>query len=711
MLIHLNIFTWPPCIAAFLNLGLGVLALERSPRNAVHRAFAAWNFGMAVWNFNNFLLYTTPDPIAALNHTIWSRDVMVFIYALFFHFILRFIDDQKPLHRSLLMLAYATGALFALANHRDGLFIQGLKSFYWGFYPIAGPIGKLFPLCFNFYVWYAMFLLYRCARNNTGFRRNQCWLLFLATLLVFSSALTNFLVVLGVAIYPFGNVINIVYSLLIAYAVVTYGLMDIQMVFRKGFAYAVLASGMTGTYVLIVSLIKQMFLQHDSLSVSYAYHLAAVPLTVALAPRLRSTIEPWVRRMPLWRTYDYEEIVKEFGQNILTTLDLKDLARSLVAQLSRLLGVDEVALYVRSAGQDALEACAWVGRSPAPKLSREQPEIAYLTDHPVLLHRERMLWEAEHLSHETLPTKLIDSLKTSAWGIAAPLFSRDLLIGVLCLGPKRSGDMYNSEDLSLLDTLLCQITVAVSNARAIRLVEDQQRQLEHQREMAVMGNLATEMAHELSKPLTHIMNEGARLEDIVTGISKKNLNKIEKEAQRAAEILDGFAMLSPERPLHRIAVSLADLLEEALETLGLEDSETLSVVRRYEKLPPLYVNPGQIVQVFTNLIQNAAQAMPDGGVLTLSLGRIATHGEVWAKIRITDTGPGIPADVLPRVFKPFFTTKKAQGGRGVGLTLSRAMVERHGGTIRLESPLGPQGGGTRITVSLPWETKGNRHAA
>src|SRR5262249_658647 len=150
----------------------------------------------------------------------------------------------------------------------------------------------------------------------------------------------------------------------------------------------------------------------------------------------------------------------------------------------------------------------------------------------------------------------------------------------------------------------------------------------------------------------------------------------------------GFSMLAPTRTLHRIAVSLADLVEEALVELGLDRDGSIHIVRDYAALPPVFVNPGQIVQVLTNLIQNACQAMPNGGTLSLCVHPLDEQPRIHhVEISICDTGSGIPLSLQHKVFEPFFTTKQGKGGRGMGLTIARAMVERHGGTLRIHSPV------------------------
>jgi len=137
--------------------------------------------------------------------------------------------------------------------------------------------------------------------------------------------------------------------------------------------------------------------------------------------------------------------------------------------------------------------------------------------------------------------------------------------------------------------------------------------------------------------------------------------------------------------------------------------ETLALTARYDALQqarvevrlaeqPLRVDadPKQIQQVFTNLILNAAEALPPGGTITIRSGEDLTGGSV--RVEVEDTGRGIPRDCLARVFEPFFTTKGRGKGTGLGLSVSLGIVQKHGGTIDIESE--PERG-TTVRVALP----------
>jgi two-component system NtrC family sensor kinase len=112
-------------------------------------------------------------------------------------------------------------------------------------------------------------------------------------------------------------------------------------------------------------------------------------------------------------------------------------------------------------------------------------------------------------------------------------------------------------------------------------------------------------------------------------------------------------------------------------------------------LPQIRADATQLAQVFMNLLLNAAEATPEGGHITIAAGKLTYQEAI--EVRISDTGSGIPPDILPHIFDPFFTTKKGKG-TGLGLSISQAYLRSHDGEIRADSVLGH---GTTITLTLP----------
>jgi signal transduction histidine kinase len=127
----------------------------------------------------------------------------------------------------------------------------------------------------------------------------------------------------------------------------------------------------------------------------------------------------------------------------------------------------------------------------------------------------------------------------------------------------------------------------------------------------------------------------------------------------------------------------------------------IKVDREYKEVRKICVRPGEIVQVLSNVISNAVDAMPEGGKLSISIIPSAASVEAGVDVRVTDTGHGIRREHLARVFEPFYTTK-GNLGTGIGLWVGKELVERHGGQISVSSKTEPGDSGTVVSIFLPF---------
>ena len=225
-----------------------------------------------------------------------------------------------------------------------------------------------------------------------------------------------------------------------------------------------------------------------------------------------------------------------------------------------------------------------------------------------------------------------------------------------------------------------------------------EEQLQISEKMASIGLLAAGVAHEVNTPLTGISSftqmllEGADADDPKT----KVLEKIERQTFRAAKIVNGLLNLA--RPaqvdsgpvdLNAVINDVLALLEHQLRNGRIQVRKELSAAS-----PVVQGIEHKLQQVFLNLFLNARDAMPKGGWLSI----VTRDGEQSAVVEIGDTGSGIPAEQLSRIYDPFFTTKAIGKGTGLGLSITYGIVQEHGGTITCDSAIGQ---GTRFILTLP----------
>ena len=237
-------------------------------------------------------------------------------------------------------------------------------------------------------------------------------------------------------------------------------------------------------------------------------------------------------------------------------------------------------------------------------------------------------------------------------------------------------------------------------ARDEKLKEFARRKIMESERLAVVGQLAADVAHELNNPLqgivtySHLLLEKMAPDDSM----RRSVEKIADQATRCATIIRGLLDFSrPSKP-HKKLAELSTTVDECLSLV--EDRvifHNIEVVRDYqEDLPAVVMDPAQMQQVFMNLIINAAEAMDGAGRLTVATRFDAQRGVVQA--RFQDTGHGISEENMGRVFDPFFTTKEVGHGTGLGLSISFGIVKEHGGTITVDSE---EGAGTTFTIELP----------
>ena len=216
--------------------------------------------------------------------------------------------------------------------------------------------------------------------------------------------------------------------------------------------------------------------------------------------------------------------------------------------------------------------------------------------------------------------------------------------------------------------------------------------------LASLGQLASGMAHEIHNPLTIISGEAQLYLERSRGKDQKVdelLQSIIEECKRAADITRRILRFAKPAPPEVAPVDLKAAVEEslALAAYQVRLERVERVVRFPEHLPKVRSNQNQLQEVLLNLILNACQAMSEkGGTLILS-GH--ANGSVVV-LQVADTGPGIPAGSLRKVFDPFYTTKPT--GTGLGLFVAQRIIKSHGGTIDLESA---EGKGTCFTLLLP----------
>jgi len=264
--------------------------------------------------------------------------------------------------------------------------------------------------------------------------------------------------------------------------------------------------------------------------------------------------------------------------------------------------------------------------------------------------------------------------------------------------------------VSALRNARCEIVGTSAIARDISAEKQTEEAMRRSEKLATAGRLAASIAHEINNPLEAVLNllylarhDSRHAADYLTQ-AEQEVGRVARLAQQALGFVRDASAPSSMDP--------AAIMDEILQLYSRKlDSRRIRVTRRYRGSCQVSGYSGELRQLLANLLVNALDAMPDGGSLQVRVttGSDWSSGREGVRIIVADNGSGIPRDHLRQIFEPFYTTKK-DTGTGLGLWVSRGIVQKHGGSIRVRSRAGGRSTGTVFSIFLPQQHEISRVA-
>lgn len=287
--------------------------------------------------------------------------------------------------------------------------------------------------------------------------------------------------------------------------------------------------------------------------------------------------------------------------------------------------------------------------------------------------------------------------------VCVPLVAKEEAVGVICADNFYSKSPITGENVKLLSTFANHAALAIESANAYKELKEKVKQLKDAQErlirserLAVMGNMAAYIAHEIRNPLVTIggfarsilrtFNKDEKIEKDV-GVIVEEVNRLEKILANIMDFSRPVESVKLVSQINEILENTCSLMEPYLNSGHIQLTKTFG-----SNIPKIVVDTAQLKQVFLNIIKNAVESMNRGGKLTIE----TLKESDYVKINIMDTGEGMTAEILQNIFVPFFTTKV--DGTGVGLAVSQKIIDDHGGHIEVKSELQS---GTTFSIYLP----------
>jgi len=513
----------------------------------------------------------------------------------------------------------------------------------------------------------------------------------------------------------------------VGYGIVRRDLFDLRLVARSSAAYGAATLAITGVFAALITLAAGALRRFDVDARTPIFSLVFIPIAIfAFNPLLRR-VQRVVDDVFDRERRAYRRAVREISEAMVSMLSAKEIVERILIAVTDTMGVERALVMLHGDAGDALRPTASRGDWDPEALALELEP-----DHPVC----RQLWmqrqelargDFDDESDPETRSACQDVFDTLDVELLVPiLFGVDLL-GVIAVGRKLTSERLGPDERQLLRTLANQSAIAIENAKAFdeiaqlnktlearveertRELRDTQAQLVQSEKMRSLGQLVAGVAHELNNPIGFVHANLQLLEDYVERLMRpdsdarrsrtrdaieKLLARSQEGAQRVKQIVQDLRTFSRTDQAELTQVSVNEAIQRTLALMEPRTKHGIVVERDLGELPEVRCYSGQLNQVFMNLLMNACDALDGHGKISVRT-RPAQNGVV---LEFADDGPGMSPEVRSRVFEPFFTTKPVGKGTGLGLSISHGIVERHGGTMTVDSE---PGHGARFTIRLP----------
>ncbi|HKZ05791.1 MAG TPA: ATP-binding protein [Methylomirabilota bacterium] len=800
-------------------IGLGLLVFLNNRRAQVNRLFGLSVISIVGWIVSITIALSLED----LNRSVvFGR--LAFAFAGCIPFTLLLVFHAFPIGRtpptSKAVVLPATLCLLFIALSFTSLIVSGAQRTNEKTNFVYGVLHPFFSAYVAGTMGFALYTLWRKLKLATGLKKLQLRYLLLGILLGAAGAVTTNVLIPLVWKTSQYSVLGPYFTLLLvsfsAHAIIRHRLMDIRLVVQRGFVFLLSVAAAGAIFVAIIAAMSTLTAtkaQELSLALQVTVALAIALAFQPLKQRIQNALDRYLYR----ESYDYRAVIREASHSVASLLNLKSLVEYLCKTVSDTLRPDSVAVFVRDS-HDRFDLVAFESIGDSEKLEMGQG-LTSTAPLPTFLERYGRTLLRDDLGSSVTGRDAelaIEELVALGGDFAIPMMSEGELIGLLLVGPKRSGDPYFSDDLELLSTLSNQAVIAMRNAQLYRQVvlvneyvenilatmesgvvatdslrnvtlcnkaaermtgatagtlrsqgivklpealkeplegtlgdgqprtqiesaliddagravpivcatsplkdtagallgavivfsdlsrvKDLEREKRRGERLAAFGALASGIAHEIKNPLVAIRTFAELLperfseEDFRSDFSAIVLKEIERIDQLVAR-LRGLAV-----PSHQSfrSVDVIEPIEETLVLLrGQFMQKRIRINRAYgASRTRISGDSDQLKQLFLNLLINAVEAMEHDGEVTLRLADRATHDGHSLLVEITDSGSGIPEQLIGKVFEPFVTTKPK--GSGLGLAICRGITDAHKGTIRVARASAE--GGTTMLIEFP----------
>ena len=709
-------------------LALIMISLRQSGRRQVNRAFILYLAAMVFWQFSAVMVSFINDPKAAL---LWYRLMTAGMGGQFIFyclFVLVFTEAKRQ--RPIVIAGWILFISLLLTTPTDLIIKDVMLSSTTGIYvPTFGKLVPMVGVITYFYLAYGIFHLIRGSRHTKSpLQLNRIRYLLVGAAVIGIGTFSN--LTPHLQSFPVDVTANVINALIIAIAIGKHRLLDMSIMLRKGMLYSIPTIFIATCYFLLITLTIVVF--HASTSTQINVSLVIAVLTALVAQPVLSQAQSWVDRLFFREKYDSTQMLQRLSHSAASLIKLDDLTSMILKEVTSTIHIEKAAFFLKNENSGIFHLTAWHG------LKNHRVNF-FRKDHPIMTWLEKNNKALTHADIEMQPQfkalweREKDELEQLGAELFIPVLAKKELLGVIILGAKKSELHYSNDDVSTLITLANQTAVAIENARLFWQLEGMVEALS-----VAHDELEIRVQERTSQLAT--ANEALQAENIERLRAEESIQRYAMELERSNKELQQFAYVAShdlQEPLRMVASFLQllerrysekldknakdyifyavdgakrmqtlilDLLEYSrVGTRGKTFSETdLNEVMQQAKynlkvsinenkakiswdaLPMVMGDDTQLTQVFQNLIGNAIKFCGAQSP-KINITSKPTNGNY--EIMVKDNGIGIDPRYAERIFLIFqrLHNREDYPGNGIGLAICKRIVERHGGTIWVES--------------------------
>lgn len=709
-----------PILSAALCIGLGLFIFSRNPRHPANIGFMLGMAALVVMEAGGALILLSYSGTETALHGVYLYFAgQAFLPASWLIFSIAFAraDYRKILAQwvsviigawilSLFFAAWVISsqgivAPFTTVGTLPSQFVIGPAVRYLYIYLMLGMVLNLFHLEATF-------------RSSSGSNRWQIkYVIFgigaIFAFFIYLASQTLLFSTIDIQYIPLTSAVILISCSMIAIFVVRHRLLDVDIFVSRYIVYNSLTVLIVGLYLIAIGIatygIRYLNIPFPRFFTTlFIFSAALIFVVLAFTSTLRRKIQLFINRHFYKHKYEFRDKWMETIEKVSSKKGVQEVSNTIIDMIKATMGASSANLWLyepvlgryylynpaRKANYEALisNKDTRVDQNPIASPFPKGGDGGFAGEEISLEHRF-----LQEIRREMSPFLMKnagggEAIASQEAVLCAPLIADQDIVGFMLLGKDISGEPYRQDDFELLKAMTTQAAVQIKN---IRLTQD----VMHAKEVEAFHRLAAFIMHDIKNLANSLslVSQNARHNMDNPEFQKDAIRTIDSTVARMKRLIDKLSTTPQRLEIKKVKTDMQGLLNSIVNSMASPQHKNVKIIREFDTIPALNVDPDAIEMVFLNLFMNAYDALGKDGEIKIQ----SSQRDGYIDVAISDNGAGMSKEFITRdLFRPFKTTKKS--GLGIGLFQCKAIIEAHGGTIGVESK---EGTGTTFKVRLP----------